>query len=123
MGTAGYHGHVSTVTNKLQPLYTLVFPLGHFSVDTPGGALWLLAPAVGIAWGLSPAQVGLLITAYSFGAGLGYVPAGLLGDRVRSRGPLLASTFWLVALGFLAASFASSFWILRPIAFNIFFFI
>lgn len=112
MGAAGYHGHVSAVTNKLQPLYTLVFPLGHFSVDTPGGALWLLAPAVGIEWGLSPAQIGLLITAYSFGAGLGYVPAGLLGDRVRSRGSLLASTFWLVALGFLAASFASSFWVL-----------
>jgi FSR family fosmidomycin resistance protein-like MFS transporter len=100
------------VAPKLQPLYTLVFPLGHFAVDTPGGALWLLAPAVGIAWGLSPAQVGLLITAYSFGAGLGYVPAGLLGDRVRRRGALLASTFWLVAFGFLAASFSPSFWVL-----------
>ena len=43
--------------------YLIVLPLGHASVDMPGGALGVIAPAVGPAWALSPAEVGLALTA------------------------------------------------------------
>lgn len=86
--------------------------MGHFTVDTPGGALWLLAPAVGVAWDLSPAQIGLIITAHAFGGGLSYLPAGLLGDRFRRRGMLLTTTLCWASLGYLAASVAPGFWTL-----------
>ena len=47
---------------------------------------------------------------HSVGASLAYLPAGILADRVRRRGLLLAGTFWWVGLGYLAASFAPDFW-------------
>jgi MFS family permease len=91
--------------------YMIVFPLGHFSVDTPGGALWLLAPAAGLTWGLSPAEVGFIITAHNLGAGLGYLPAGLMGDRFRARGLLLMMSVWWVIVGYLVASLAPNYWV------------
>ena len=92
--------------------YVIVLPLGHASVDMPGGALWLVAPAVGLAWGLSPGEVGLLITAHSVGAGFGYLPAGILADRFSRRGLLLTATVWWVVIGYTAASFAPGYWTL-----------
>ena len=92
--------------------HIVALPMGHFAVDTPTGALWLLAPAIGLAWDLSPAQVGLIITAHALGGGLSYVPAGLLGDRSRRRGMLLLVTVWWVSAGYLAASVAPSYWTL-----------
>jgi FSR family fosmidomycin resistance protein-like MFS transporter len=92
--------------------YMIVFPLGHFSVDTPTGALWLIAPAVGVAWGLSPAEIGLLITAATLGAGIGYLPSGILADRISRRGLMLTGAIWWAALGYLAASIAPGFWTL-----------
>ena len=92
--------------------YLIAFPLGHFSVDTPSGALWLIAPAVGIAWGLSPAEVGLLVTAATLGAGIGYLPSGILADRFSRRGLMLTCAIWWAALGYVAASFAPGFWTL-----------
>ena len=92
--------------------YLVVFPVGHFSVDTPSGALWLLAPAIGLAWDLSPAEVGFIITAHSLGGGLGAAPAGLFGDWFRRRGVLLLTTLWWVVLGYLAASVAPGYGVL-----------
>lgn len=92
--------------------YVIVLPLGHFSVDIPGGAMWLLAPAIGLAWDLSPAEIGFLITASTFGAGLGYLPSGILGDKFRHRGMMLTLTVWWVVIGYLAASAASGYWTL-----------
>jgi FSR family fosmidomycin resistance protein-like MFS transporter len=92
--------------------YMIVFPLGHFSVDTPTGALWLIAPAVGVAWGLSPAEVGMLVTAATLGAGFGYLPSGILADRISRRGLMLTAAVWWAAIGYLAASFAPGFWTL-----------
>ena len=86
------------------------FSVGHMANDWAPGAIWLLAPAVALAMGLTPAEVGLLITLHSVGAALAYLPAGLLADRVRDRGRLLAATFWWVGIGYFAASFAPGFW-------------
>ena len=97
-------------TNRV--MYLLVFPFGHFAVDLPGSALWLLAPVIGIAWGLSPAEVGLIITAHAIGGALGFLPAGVLGDRFRLRGMLLLITLWWVTIGYLAASTAANYWVL-----------
>lgn len=95
------------------PLFALiVFPLGHLANDWPGAALWLLAPAIALSLDLSTAEVGLLITLHGAGASLGYLPAGIVGDRVRNRGALLAVTFWWVAAGYFAASFFTDFWTL-----------
>ena len=92
--------------------YMIAFPLGHFSVDTPTGALWLIAPAVGLAWDLSPAEIGLLITAATLGAGFGYLPSGILADRISRRGLMLTAAIWWAAIGYLAASAAPGFWTL-----------
>ncbi|MEE8519574.1 MAG: MFS transporter [Dehalococcoidia bacterium] len=92
--------------------YMVALPLGHASVDTPGGALWLVAPAVGLAWSLSPAEVGLLITAHGVGAGFGYLPAGILADRFSRRGLMLTAAIWWVVIGYTAASFAPGYWTL-----------
>jgi len=84
--------------------------LGHLSNDWASGAIWLLAPAIGLALELRPSEIGLLLTIHSIGASLAYFPAGILADRVRSQGALLLGTFWWVTLGYLLASEAPGFW-------------
>jgi FSR family fosmidomycin resistance protein-like MFS transporter len=93
-----------------QRFFLLFFPLGHMAVDWGGGAVLLLAPAMALAMDLSALQVGLMLTAMELGAGMAYAPAGLLGDRIHRRGLLLLLSFWWVALGYLAASFAPGYW-------------
>jgi len=86
--------------------------MGHFAIDWPGSAIFIVAPAVALAMGLGPAEVGLLIAIHSAGASLAFLPAGLLADLVRNRGVLLAATFWWVIVGYLAASMSPGFWTL-----------
>ena len=93
-------------------LYLGAFPVGHGAVDWGSGAMWLLAPAIALALDLSPTQVGLLFTLKMLGAGLVYVPAGILGDCMRRRGLFLLSTFWWVAIAYIVASLMPSFWAL-----------
>lgn len=88
------------------------FSLGHMANDWAPGTMWIVAPAIAVSMGLSPAEVGLLITITHVGAALGYLPAGVLADRVADRGRLLLGTFWWVAIGYFAASFAPGFWTL-----------
>jgi FSR family fosmidomycin resistance protein-like MFS transporter len=88
------------------------FSMGHLANDWAPSTIWIIAPAIAITMDLSPAEVGLLITITHFGAALGYLPAGVLADRVANRGRLLLATFWWVAIGYLAASFAPGFWTL-----------
>ncbi len=86
------------------------FPLGHLANDWAPASIWLLAPAIGAAMGLSPSEIGLLITISYMGASMGYLPAGILADRVSHQGRLLAATFWWVAIGYFLASLAPGFW-------------
>lgn len=88
------------------------FSLGHLANDWAPSTIWIIAPAIALAMDLSPAEVGLLITFVSVGSALGYLPAGILADRVANRGRLLLATFWWVAIGYLIASFAPGFWTL-----------
>lgn len=88
------------------------FSVGHLANDWAPSTIWIIAPAIAVTMDLSPAEVGLLITIAHFGAALGYLPAGVLADRVADRGRLLLMTFWWVAFGYLAASFAPGFWTL-----------
>ena len=84
--------------------------LGHLTNDWAPGAVWLLAPAIGLSFDLQPSQIGLLITVHSAGAALAYLPAGILSDRTASQGRLLLGTFWWVGLGYLLASYSPNFW-------------
>ena len=88
----------------------IYFSFGHLANDWAPCAIWLIAPAIGVAMALSPGEVGLLIGVASAGAALGYLPAGYLSDRVARRGRLLLATFWWVAIGYAVASFAPDFW-------------
>ncbi|MEC8888235.1 MAG: MFS transporter, partial [Pseudomonadota bacterium] len=83
-------------TRKLQGLLAV----GHLANDWSPAAIWLLAPAIGLAFDLQPSQIGLLITLHSFGAALAYLPAGILSDRMQRPGKLLLFTFWWVGLGY-----------------------
>lgn len=81
-------------------------------MDTPGGALWLLVPAMALEWGLSPAEAGFIITAHNLGAGLSYLPAGIIADRINRRGLLLLVSIWWVVIGYIAASMAPGYWVI-----------
>jgi MFS family permease len=81
----------------------------------PGAFLWLLGPAIGHAWGLSPAQIGLLLAAHNLGGGLGYLPGGIIGDRFHQRGLMLLGTVWWVVIGYLVASMSPSYWLLATL--------
>ncbi len=97
-------------SGRAQRSFLITFPLGHFANDCAPSAVWLLAPAIAISMGLSPAEVGLLIAIHAIGASLGYLPAGILADHAANRGRLLMATFWWVAAGYFVASFAPGFW-------------
>jgi MFS family permease len=100
------------VSRRERLLYLGWFPFGHCAVDWTGSALFILAPAIAISLDLSPAQIGLLFTAKAVGEGIVYLPAGLLGERLRRRGVFLLGTLWWVVVGFLAASIADGYWLL-----------
>ena len=85
------------------------FTFGHCANDWTAGSILLLTPALAASMGLTPAEVGLLLTFSGIGAGLAYLPAGLAADRSRRPGWMLWLTFWWVAIGFFAASFAPEF--------------
>ena len=84
--------------------------LGHLTNDWVAGTLWLLAPAIAASMGLGPAEVGLILTLNGIGAGLAYIPAGVLSDRSRHPGYLMLLSFWWVALGYFCATLAPGFW-------------
>jgi len=84
--------------------------LGHLTNDWVAGTLWLLAPAIAASMGLGPAEVGLILTLNGIGAGLAYIPAGVISDRSRRPGLLMLLSFWWVAIGYLSATLVPGFW-------------
>jgi len=84
--------------------------MGHLSNDWVAGTLWLLAPAIAASMGLGPAEVGLILTVNGIGAGLAYIPAGVLSDRSTRPGFLMLLSFWWVAIGYLSATLVPGFW-------------
>lgn len=88
----------------------LPFSAGHFANDLAPVSVLVLAPAIAVDLGLSTMEVGLLIAIQSWGAALGFLPAGMLADVVSNRGRLMLITFWWVAVGHWLASLAPGFW-------------
>ena len=83
---------------------------GHLTNDWVAGTLWLLAPAIAVSMGLGPVEVGLILTINGIGAGLAYIPAGIISDRSTRPGFLMLLSFWWVAIGYLSATLATGFW-------------
>ena len=83
---------------------------GHLTNDWVSGTLWLLAPAIAVSMGLGPTEIGLILTINGIGAGLAYIPAGLIADRSSKPGLLMLLTFWWVAIGYLTATLVPGFW-------------
>ncbi len=102
---------MSTVseTRNHRFLLTALFA-GHLANDWVAGTLWLLAPAIAISMGLGPIEVGLILTINGIGAGLAYIPAGIISDRSTRPGLLMLLSFWWVAIGYLSATLAPGFW-------------
>jgi MFS family permease len=88
------------------------FSAGHMCIDWPFGAIYVIAPVAGAAFGWSPAEIGLLLTIQSIGGVIAFIPAGLLMDWVSDRGRVLMMTFFWVVAGYLLASQADGFWML-----------
>jgi MFS family permease len=84
--------------------------LGHLTNDWVAGTLWLLAPAIAASQGLGPAEVGLILTINGIGAGIAYIPAGVISDRSTRPGFLMLLSFWWVAIGYFTATLAPGFW-------------
>ena len=84
--------------------------IGHLTNDWVAGTLWLLAPAIAASLGLGPTEVGLILAINGLGAGLMYIPAGILADRLGRPGLLMLISFWWVAIGYFTATVASGFW-------------
>ena len=78
--------------------------------DWVAGTLWLLAPAIAASMGLGPTEVGLILTVNGIGAGLAYIPAGIISDRSTRPGLLMLLSFWWVAIGYLCATLVPGFW-------------
>ena len=83
---------------------------GHLTNDWVSGTLWLIAPAIAASMGLGPTEVGLILTINGLGAGLAYIPAGIIADKSSRTGYLMLLTFWWVALGYLCATLVPGFW-------------
>ena len=83
---------------------------GHLTNDWVSGTLWLIAPAIAASMGLGPSEVGLILAINGLGAGLAYLPAGLITDRSSRPGFLMLLSFWWVAIGYLSATLAPGFW-------------
>lgn len=101
---------MNTQLNKRHRFLLGALSLGHLTNDWVAGTLWLLAPAIAASLGLGPAEVGLILTINGIGAGLAYIPAGVLSDRSTRPGFLMLLSFWWVAIGYLSATLAPGFW-------------
>jgi len=84
--------------------------LGHLTNDWVAGTLWLLAPAIAASMDLGPTEVGLILTINGLGAGLAYIPAGIIADRSTRPGYLMLLSFWWVAIGYWSATLVPGFW-------------
>ena len=98
------------VADKQRRFLLIALFSGHLTNDWVAGTLWLLAPAIAVSMGLGPAEVGLILTINGIGAGLAYIPAGIISDRSRRPGLLMLLSFWWVVIGYLSATLATDFW-------------
>lgn len=84
--------------------------MGHLANDWVAGTIWIIAPAIATSLGLGPTEVGLILAINGVGAGLCYIPAGMIADRSKRPGLLMLMTFWWVAIGYFLATLVPGFW-------------
>ncbi len=84
--------------------------MGHMVNDWVAGTIWLIAPAIAASLGMGPAEVGIILAVNGIAAGLTYIPAGIIADRVSNQGMLMLVSFWWVAAGYFVATLAPGFW-------------
>src|SRR5438309_11413353 len=116
---------ISAPASTRSPALVGAFMFGHFTHHVTNTLLSPLLPLIRDAFGLSYAQSGFLVSAFSVTGGLSQAPIGALADRVGSRAVVtgglilsagfcfligLAGSYWalLFALLALAASARSS---------------
>ena len=87
-----------------------VLTLGHLVNDWVGGTIWIIAPAVAVSMGLGPTEIGIILAVNGIAAGLTYIPAGMIADRVSNQGFLMLVTFWWVAAGYFVSTLVPGFW-------------
>ena len=106
---AGGPDHDDGAIRKNRFLLGAVF-MGHMINDGVCGTIWIIAPAIAASLGMGPAEVGIILAVNGIAAGLAYIPAGVIADRVANQGMLMLITFWWVAAGYFAATLAPGFW-------------
>jgi MFS transporter, FSR family, fosmidomycin resistance protein len=72
-------------TNLRDRLLVVAFMFGHFTHHVTNTLLTPLLPLIRDSFGLSYAQSGFLVSAFSVSQGLSQAPTGVLADRVGSR--------------------------------------
>jgi len=86
--------------------------LAHFSHHTTNSLLSPLLPFISAAFGMSYAQSGFAVSAFSLSAGLANAPWGLLADRVGSRAVIVGGLVLMAAVS-VAVGLAGSYeWLL-----------
>jgi len=81
----------------------------HFSHHVTNSLLNPLLPLIRDAFGLSYAQSGFAVSAFSIAAGLANAPWGMLADRVGSRGVIVGGLF-LMGAASVALATAGAYW-------------
>ncbi len=99
-----------TAYSKHQKFLLSSLFFGHLANDWVSGTLWLIAPAIAASMGLGSSEVGLILAINGLGAGLAYLPAGMITDRSSHPGYLMLLSFWWVAIGYLSATLVPGFW-------------
>ncbi len=84
--------------------------LGHLINDWVAGTIWIIAPAVAVSMGYGPAEIGIILAVNGIAAGLTYIPAGMIADRVSNQGFLMLISFWWVAAGYFVSTLVPGFW-------------
>jgi FSR family fosmidomycin resistance protein-like MFS transporter len=74
----------------------LAISLGHLTVDVFNSLVPVLLTVLSLSLGLSNAQIGLLVTAYSFGGSLSQPLFGYLADRFGGRWLAVGGVTWLL---------------------------
>ncbi len=64
-----------------------------FFVGFGGGVIFPILPSLGLVLGISPALVGLILSANRFSRLVANAPAGILVDRIGTRKPFIAGLF------------------------------
>ena len=99
----------ATLTNRHGRTLLLGFTAAHFAHHIITALLNPLLPFIRTDFGLTYAETGFLVSAFSLSLGLSNAPLGILADRVGSR-PVVAAGLVLVGLAGVGVALAAAYW-------------